>query len=405
MNDRQRTSEKLRMGFYESMGNAGNSATMLDQSFAFCRNPLLVLDRAFRMIDYRQEGRVEVRHWQQVIDRGRSEESLMNRDVIESFLDVFVCLTSTKDIQTIELDGRKRYFAPILVGGAFFGVVALLQFDHAVDEYDLAVIKTVADVLAYQMSGDAVGLVGKEDPEGIFLEDLIQGRIASEAELDFRMGAIGLRAKRQYRAIVLRSSRDDKQLEKHLSWHLKSWFSDAWCYQGAGELLFVTRGDDVGSGLRDHLRLYGMCMGVSESFSSPLELSSFYRQARRAIDFGLRMEPEKTSYDYSSYAVHDLASALVERKDWIYLCHPAVRELKAYDERHDDDYMVTLQTYLEQGGSTRKAGELLHMHRNTINYRVQRIRQLFSLDLDDAPTRAHLLLSFLMYQESQGSKP
>jgi DNA-binding PucR family transcriptional regulator len=56
----------------------------------------------------------------------------------------------------------------------------------------------------------------------------------------------------------------------------------------------------------------------------------------------------------------------------------------------------TLAAYLDCGGSTGRAAELLGVHRNTVSGRVDRIRRL-GLDLEDPSTRlgihmaAHLL--------------
>lgn len=55
--------------------------------------------------------------------------------------------------------------------------------------------------------------------------------------------------------------------------------------------------------------------------------------------------------------------------------------------------MKTLLVYLENGKSVHKASEILHLHKNTVNYRIQRIKDLFGLDYDKATDMNHIFLS------------
>lgn len=65
-----------------------------------------------------------------------------------------------------------------------------------------------------------------------------------------------------------------------------------------------------------------------------------------------------------------------------------------HDERHRTSYVPTVRAYLEAGGSPRLAAKRLHVHVNTLIYRLKRVRELFGLDLADADSRldVHLAL-------------
>lgn len=54
----------------------------------------------------------------------------------------------------------------------------------------------------------------------------------------------------------------------------------------------------------------------------------------------------------------------------------------------------TLRYWLEHDGSIQKVAEELFLHRNTVNYRIQKIRSLVSMDTAIQKTR--LLLAFYM---------
>jgi hypothetical protein len=55
-----------------------------------------------------------------------------------------------------------------------------------------------------------------------------------------------------------------------------------------------------------------------------------------------------------------------------------------YDVEHRSDLVTTLSVYLDRGGDYGSGARVLGIHRSTLRYRVQRIRELAGLDLGDA---------------------
>jgi DNA-binding PucR family transcriptional regulator len=71
--------------------------------------------------------------------------------------------------------------------------------------------------------------------------------------------------------------------------------------------------------------------------------------------------------------------------------------------RHDltdhTDLVATLETYLDAACNGIRTAEVLHVHRNSANYRLQRIKELAEVDLDDPDTR---LLVQLILRTTRG---
>ncbi|NMH96790.1 helix-turn-helix domain-containing protein [Pseudonocardia acidicola] len=64
--------------------------------------------------------------------------------------------------------------------------------------------------------------------------------------------------------------------------------------------------------------------------------------------------------------------------------------LLGYDSRQRSQLVRTLSMYLDRGCDYDGASRALGVHRSTVRYRVQRIRELTRLDLDDPDTRVML---------------
>jgi len=68
-----------------------------------------------------------------------------------------------------------------------------------------------------------------------------------------------------------------------------------------------------------------------------------------------------------------------------------------YDKRHRSDLLVTLAQYFDSGCNVDQAAAALSVHRNTLKYRLKRIRELLGQDLNDGPTRTNLHLATMVW--------
>ena len=78
-----------------------------------------------------------------------------------------------------------------------------------------------------------------------------------------------------------------------------------------------------------------------------------------------------------------------------------IHRLAAYDKEKDTQYCETLYRYLTCCRSLKKTCDALFAHRNTVLYRIRRIRDDFNIPLDDPAVHADLLLgsSLLLFEE------
>ncbi|CAG0989465.1 partial Purine catabolism regulatory protein, partial [Anaerolineae bacterium] len=59
-----------------------------------------------------------------------------------------------------------------------------------------------------------------------------------------------------------------------------------------------------------------------------------------------------------------------------------------------DEFILTLETFFEEHGNLSQTANRLHVHRNTLLYRMERIEQIGGFDLNNPETRlaVHLAL-------------
>ena len=74
--------------------------------------------------------------------------------------------------------------------------------------------------------------------------------------------------------------------------------------------------------------------------------------------------------------------------------HPAIPALAAYDRKHGTDLLTTLRVYVKHLGKSSSTVKELHIHRNSLPYRLGKIQQITGYSLEDFQTVLHLAVNF-----------
>ena len=169
-------------------------------------------------------------------------------------------------------------------------------------------------------------------------------------------------------------------------------------------------------GLREFLEKYGAVCGVSEPFRELADLPAAYTQASRALGIGEALRRHESTWNadvsapgathaprsgsvffYDDVVVYYALSQARNGNVDVFRLTPYLelaRELLRSDREHRTDNAQMLYVYLASERRATRTGELLHMHRNNVLYRIPRIAEKLGVDLDDYWVRLNLLLAF-----------
>jgi sugar diacid utilization regulator len=120
-------------------------------------------------------------------------------------------------------------------------------------------------------------------------------------------------------------------------------------------------------------------------------ISRSYLEAQEAVEVGRKLEPTALLHEYDEVAPYLILSQnpmVAER----YVSHVLGRLLGA-DPR--GVLMETLEALLTQG-SVKAAAATLRLHRHTVLYRMEKLRELLAVDLDDPAVRQRLQLALAL---------
>ena len=101
---------------------------------------------------------------------------------------------------------------------------------------------------------------------------------------------------------------------------------------------------------------------------------------------------------FADLGIYRLIFAAADLPELASLRDEALAALLAYDARHSANLVGTLHAFLDANGGPKEAAAALGVHRNTVLYRLDRIREVTGADLDDAETRLRLHLAVTVHQ-------
>lgn len=146
--------------------------------------------------------------------------------------------------------------------------------------------------------------------------------------------------------------------------------------------------------LSDQLDSENMQAGMSNFFTDIRHIRRFYIQARKAVEIGTRLNQSASLFFYSDIYFYHIMEICSEKEEIRYFIHPAMMKLLASDINKHSDLLYTLHVFLKYACSTSQTSAALHIHKNTLLYRMNRIREMTGCDLSDGDELLSLAFSY-----------
>lgn len=141
--------------------------------------------------------------------------------------------------------------------------------------------------------------------------------------------------------------------------------------------------------------------GSSYEFVNIEKFTQFYNQALCVLSYAISLKKSyRTMYQVAYLNITD---QLRDLKVLSSSLHPDLVKLIDFDKKQSTNYLNTLFEYLFSGCNYTDAANRLGLHRNSLIYRISKIEELMSSDLNDYDNKKLLLVSMLIMNMSIGS--
>jgi PucR family transcriptional regulator, purine catabolism regulatory protein len=321
---------------------------------------------------------------------------------------------------TYELDSAwSRLVAPVIGRDGMLGSVSLIVPRGSATPEDAQVTARGAAACAVVLAREQAAATVRREVELDVLDEVLDGALRSEATLVQQAKRLGHDLLSSHVAVIARidstvagpvrasaSGERWEGLEASIArtgtmrggrvlWRIRN--NSAEFVLPAGEVsqerqLAVTLREELGGLLRSGGES-AISVGAGTIRDGIAGIRRSHAEARQALQLGRRMQgPGHVTLfgDLGVYRLIFAAEGLPELSD---LYAQSLGDLLAYDRQNNADLVSTLDAFFAANGSPKEAAERLGVHRNTVLYRLDRIRDITGYDLDDAGLRLRLQLS------------
>jgi sugar diacid utilization regulator len=125
-----------------------------------------------------------------------------------------------------------------------------------------------------------------------------------------------------------------------------------------------------------------LTVGIGGACRDPAEIARSYGQARRTIDAVVRLGRQGQAVAFDDLGIHRLLLQVPDLAELRAFAAEILGELDRQDAQRGAELLATLACYFRENNSPQRTARALHLHPNTVAYRVRRIQEITGLQLD-----------------------
>jgi purine catabolism regulator len=302
------------------------------------------------------------------------------------------------------VNGEARLIAPILVQGSIAGFLSLLGAQGELGELHRLAVGRAAHACAIELVRARAARDARDEVEEELLDVLTAGRPGTHDAARERAKRKGFDVDAPYLLVAGEASQPGMGKKIRGAWdRLLATMRVPALVRERGEMTvaliaFTARKAADPKSLVEPLHRAArtavgdaVAMGYGAVRSGATEVAGAAREAEQALTMGRRLFGADSATAFADLGLYRLLYALQPLPELRGFRDDVLGRLRTKDR--GDVLKHTLMAYLATNGSPTDAAGRLHLHRNTVLYRLGRIEDLLGVDLRDAEVRLTLHLA------------
>lgn len=321
------------------------------------------------------------------------------------------------------------FFFPVVAGSTFYGVLIVPDLEAELEKAKTVAMEAGAMAISLDILKEKAIREAERRNELDFFNELLLGNIKNRENIISQARRFGLNATGSYFVVLVELNKEsiyygkavqsspdlskeelEKKLYRLLHYALEKENAEGMVVEALGSLVILVRVPDkleneripdyskalllkIKDIVQDRMDGLPVYMAIGDSCDNIERINVAYLEAWETIDIGKKLYNNDFALTYSDMAPYHLVKNFLTSTGNTKLYARIYEPLMKYDREKGGELIQTLETYLECNFSRTKTAEKLHLHRNSLNYRLQKIEELLEQDIDRLDTFSLLLAS------------
>lgn len=372
--------------FLKSAFHFNNINQLIKQGAELLNNPIAVFDAHYYTVAYSNTHDIQDEVWLGGKERGYC------------LFEYAAMLSGLDNIQEYSIPFRifddfgphRRRISPLISNSITIGYLTVLEYWNDLDAVPLDLYDLVVGVITKELAVEqAIRQNHQSDSAEFLLTSLLNKEFANRLLFEQRMLGTEFEQSREYRLLSINMAEFQSKTtgEGHFKAQLSALFPKAWtAFHNQYAVVLVDCGnyrlsDDWEIRVSDCLRQYGLFAGCSDVFSDLYNIREHYSSAIIAEALARKLRHTTLIAQYDAYKLWTMAYRIKPEERAQYLS-TALMQLQQYDRESGSEYVETLFAYLNSGERLEKTAQRLHVHRNTVVYRIEKMKERFGMSFD-----------------------
>ncbi len=363
--------------------------TMLQRGYAVLKGPLALIDCRLTVLAQTEA----VTTWEP------TTESLLKLFERTHQQNPFVKKDGT--IYAMEQDGNCILAGRISRNGSPIAYLLGEFPGHRISDRTDRLFRILCSYIELRMQDDTLYKSGAYLSENVLLHDLLHHTRPVDSLADWpNHGGIALRREKFVLAVEQRQNKgtDDQMYIVYL--RLKPFLPLPYLLIEEGRLLLLCDSQDMcpfteaqALGIEQTLERLDLIAVLSLPFSHLHQFAASCQQATRGLAVLHRTFPSRRLASYRSLIIDHMLLLYEEAESLEQCVPPSIWKLYQADQEKQTDLTQTLFAYAEYNFDMVETAKQLHIHYNTLKYRITRILDTTGMDLNSSEVRLMLLIS------------
>ena len=331
--------------------------------------------------------------------------------------------------ETLRNHGLTRVVEPILIRHEVVGYLSLIGSESDFDYLERIILGQVAPILALEFARERERSEVESRYQVEALTDVLQGHYQQPEEMLARARILGYDLVPPQVVVIFEVSPTEldyqdgdppAQWSKRVRDELLRDWPTCWLLSEARRIIALLPLQDADGGMQDEhesennlfSRLERVHARVlpTRSFDFPLYscgigriaknlqgIPQSFREAQQALEIGRRLFGEGKLHSFVHLGVYRLLFHLDGQDELDDFYQEMLGPLLTHDARNDGTLVETLEGFFRCNGNLSETARVMHLHRNSLLYRLDRIAAILGRSLEDSELRLSLQIALKIH--------
>lgn len=318
----------------------------------------------------------------------------------------------------VALPGLQAMGCAVSLGSQVSGYLMLIGPAGQLGSLERLALAQASSVFASEMAKEKAVIQAESRLRGGFLEDVLEGQLEDEAEVASRASYLGydILGPSVVVALAIEPGHNRNVAVHGVNDELLHRIADALPRQAPSMIkddvvALVMRVDEncekghpaagaeaIRARVSGAVKDAAIMAGVGRCHTGLHGLRRSYQEARRALALGKDTMPRGHTHFFGDLGIYPVLFPLWGSRESVSFVEETLGALLAYDQQNHTELVTTLDSYLAHGSNLNRTAETLHLHRNSLAYRIRRIEEVAGVSLDDSENCFRMQLALKLHR-------